>query len=643
MDIGRNDPCPCGSGKKHKKCCQGKPAVGSVETGEGMGDMRVEKIMDVGTSHPVVARLGLGMCELLEYTHLSLQQRDFVIGKMLETIPLLVELEKIAEPVISEVNAALDEFGKTGIPEDAAGAPIFNVKCKTLQNARPFFRLCARILDLALSTLNMLWGSAFTKDNVSEMPDFITKKFGDEHILSKLMKDDYPWVCSLIEEINFAESDKFDVKDFSLSTKNADGKYQLTPPILSNGSQIANVMEVYTYDLFTFLEEMTVFSLLPHFDPRLIIVEIPEAARRKEAVVRFKVGIKPGVDVDSFKGDPRLEKIFRSGQQAFHIREKARERQFGRIKPIIHADFKGQKVVAVNNTLHRGKWVTFSDFLYDYLKIKFGKDWWLAEVKKGEATCCPVITWARKLYEHQKTAGVQEGGLFSADPNGPMGAYYSLAYDLFVLEDNKSLQESLLDRMRTSDRPTFWGARYEAMVAATLIKAGFDLTYEDESDNRKTHPEFLAIHRDTAEQIDVEAKKRNRSVAPQSESDVRLNIADLLKSAMKKFSGRPFVIFLELDLPPIDGDPLRKPWFKELLDSISDSGTRDSDGKDSCNLIVFTNYPTDNPQDASKYPPQTYIVSQSMVPKVPLKNNSHLSEIISTVERRLKIPTWFEE
>lgn len=24
-DIGRNDPCPCGSGKKHKKCCLGEP------------------------------------------------------------------------------------------------------------------------------------------------------------------------------------------------------------------------------------------------------------------------------------------------------------------------------------------------------------------------------------------------------------------------------------------------------------------------------------------------------------------------------------------------------------------------------------------------------------------------------------------
>src|SRR5271157_1044572 len=26
--VGRNDPCPCGSGKKYKHCCQGKDAHG---------------------------------------------------------------------------------------------------------------------------------------------------------------------------------------------------------------------------------------------------------------------------------------------------------------------------------------------------------------------------------------------------------------------------------------------------------------------------------------------------------------------------------------------------------------------------------------------------------------------------------------
>jgi hypothetical protein len=27
VKIGRNDPCPCGSGKKYKQCCEGKSAA----------------------------------------------------------------------------------------------------------------------------------------------------------------------------------------------------------------------------------------------------------------------------------------------------------------------------------------------------------------------------------------------------------------------------------------------------------------------------------------------------------------------------------------------------------------------------------------------------------------------------------------
>jgi len=32
MSIGRNDPCPCGSGKKYKKCCEAKDEAKVRET-----------------------------------------------------------------------------------------------------------------------------------------------------------------------------------------------------------------------------------------------------------------------------------------------------------------------------------------------------------------------------------------------------------------------------------------------------------------------------------------------------------------------------------------------------------------------------------------------------------------------------------
>lgn len=41
MMVGRNDPCPCGSGKKYKKCCDGKEAV----TVEVMQAEEIERIL----------------------------------------------------------------------------------------------------------------------------------------------------------------------------------------------------------------------------------------------------------------------------------------------------------------------------------------------------------------------------------------------------------------------------------------------------------------------------------------------------------------------------------------------------------------------------------------------------------------------
>ncbi len=36
MRVGRNDPCPCGSGKKYKRCCAGKPSKKEILFSKGL-------------------------------------------------------------------------------------------------------------------------------------------------------------------------------------------------------------------------------------------------------------------------------------------------------------------------------------------------------------------------------------------------------------------------------------------------------------------------------------------------------------------------------------------------------------------------------------------------------------------------------
>jgi hypothetical protein len=77
MKIGRNDPCPCGSGKKYKKCCLGKEKTipfpgqnGSSEYGQPMGD---------GFGMPPLHRM-MGFETEAEYEAASREYRNYCEG-----------------------------------------------------------------------------------------------------------------------------------------------------------------------------------------------------------------------------------------------------------------------------------------------------------------------------------------------------------------------------------------------------------------------------------------------------------------------------------------------------------------------------------------------------------------------------------
>ncbi len=57
MKAGRNDPCPCGSGKKYKKCCllEARTAPGSRSRGRlpGVGQEGLPLLVDAGSGDPV--------------------------------------------------------------------------------------------------------------------------------------------------------------------------------------------------------------------------------------------------------------------------------------------------------------------------------------------------------------------------------------------------------------------------------------------------------------------------------------------------------------------------------------------------------------------------------------------------------------
>jgi SEC-C motif len=215
-----------------------------------------------------------------------------------------------------------------------------------------------------------------------------------------------------------------------------------------------------------------------------------------------------------------------------------RERQQGFGKPIVSTLVPGgRRLVAVKNKLVAGAWVTFHDFLGDYLVNAMGVEWWKAEELKAPDERHPLVAWR----------GMMRDLIAADDPNpvrqvrtrnmtGADAGYLHAANDLFALEHNADLQVKLVGRLKHPHQ--FASALYEASVAAKFIRAGFEIEFQDEDDRASTHCEFVATFPKTGRKFSVEAKRRG--------SVERMRVGHLLTAALKKKADYDRLVFIDL-------------------------------------------------------------------------------------------------
>ena len=188
-------------------------------------------------------------------------------------------------------------------------------------------------------------------------------------------------------------------------------------------------------------------------------------------------------------------------------KEATRIKQQGLGRPIVSTEFQGHRFVAVKDKLHYSKkWKFFTDFLADYIRLTLGGDWGNAELKKPFEDRHPLMQWYDGYCRYQEQTIKTPGEVHSADIIGVVACYLGVAYALYLLDHNAALQTRLINRLKNPSN--FQGAYYELIVASILIRAGFTLTLEDETDPAAKHCEFAAVSKTTGKRYWVEAKMR---------------------------------------------------------------------------------------------------------------------------------------
>ena len=284
--------------------------------------------------------------------------------------------------------------------------------------------------------------------------------------------------------------------------------------------------------------------------------------------------------------------------------ESERRRRFGNVRPLITTTHQGHRFIAVGSRLYfHQEWRTFTDFLLFYVRDVMSRDWWTAEASKKGYERHPILKWHDRFVESSKTAEPEAGGVVSAVPDGLMMALVLLAYDLYVLRDHGKLQDEVIYRLKHRDQ--FYGARYELFVAATFIRAGFNFAYEDESDTKVKHAEFIATHHESGLSIAVEAKARRRIMkVPFDVASIRPGVRELLVSAAEKKPVHPLVVFLEVNLPPEPTD--QPPSWMPHIDAVVNDMVQDAGGQWPFAAVLVTNRPhvygqPDEPDPAKQF------------------------------------------
>ena len=279
-----------------------------------------------------------------------------------------------------------------------------------------------------------------------------------------------------------------------------------------------------------------------------------------------------------------------------------------KVPPWISEVREGKNVVALGNREYPvdiSKPPAF--FFPTYLEARLPKGWLDAQNRLAKSDQHPLALWAESLSDF----------LVAYEERGPAAGYrdiltpkarsmFVLAYDMYSLDGNARLQESVLSRLL--QKASFQGAKHELGVAATMMRAGFEIDFEDETDSSRKHPEFLATHRVSKMVIGVEAKSIHRTgvlgfdsgrppptIETGTAHKIAAQVCGQVQAAVKKTGMFPLYVFVDLNLPMKVAEHFASALIPELQTILPqiDSGF-DTNGifvGKKMNLLTVTNWP----------------------------------------------------
>ena len=293
----------------------------------------------------------------------------------------------------------------------------------------------------------------------------------------------------------------------------------------------------------------------------------------------------------------KVARLFRHKEQ----KHQAYQQKHGHARPPMSTMMGDKRVIVIGGAIYKqaqeGPY-QFMNVIHDCGLEIFGVPYLEEEENKPLQERHPALQWMYTYVDHQQRLAQQGNVDPQAKQIGAGGAWFRFGYDLFTIRDNAKLVASLKKRLLNVQK--FQGARHELAVAAICVAAGFELEFEDDTDNSRKHTEFIGTDKFTGAKITVEAKSRHRrgvksfsggrDIPPGQNVDIRGLVVQGFGNT--KDSSLPSYIFVDVNLPPAPDDHTYRLWLQELEQTMMDLATEGYAAPCPVNAVFFTNDPS---------------------------------------------------
>lgn len=152
---------------------------------------------DDGTNNPIIARLGIGLSEIIKMAIISEEKKQKITDGCFEIMRTLIEAEKAAKPVIHEIHAIEKELATVGVKTQRNGTVVETPGVIHIENAKVFLKFAKQALQQLAKVIGIITDKKFDGPHFHKIQSHISSKFGKDHIITRLLEEDKKWLKDL--------------------------------------------------------------------------------------------------------------------------------------------------------------------------------------------------------------------------------------------------------------------------------------------------------------------------------------------------------------------------------------------------------------------------------------------------------------